>query len=659
MKKSISFFFVFFLTVVISCNKEEINELEKRNEELIAQTNKLQEQIVNLTTEVNTLTIDVSNLSSSNEVLSSSNDVLSSSNNDLSNKISDLQNTINELENALNDVENELNDVENELNNMTNDYEQSEAENNELFDNYSSLLNSKNELQAQLDNLISEINTISCPPIEYSNSDMKSEQLFCTFEEINTIDFDYDDSIFNFSFIQDSIPLGVTVSKITSTKVRISGTPYSDQKDLFTFNLKFTSDQCEIVKRIVLARSPNSPKIIYIQQSGALNQTLQSGASIDPIEYKYGGSAEGLSITNLPDGLTYTLSENKYTIAGQINEAGSYSFQVSTVNQSGCSELYETVTIQVEEAAIPTSTGGSGSSGGSGGSGGGGGGATQYQLTVNTGANGSVSTTGGTYSDGTSISVTANPDTGYGFVNWTDSSGNELSTNTTYSFNLSSNTTITANYEELIFYLHSNGVTILCPNAIVGATGTINGVQYTKVDRNSLIAKRNAGENLALVCTSGITDLNSMFRKQNTTSNPAVSSDISSWDTSKNTSMSRMFANTDFNQDISNWDTGEVTNMYNAFQNAWEFNQDISGWDTRKVVTMRQTFRLAKRFNQDISEWKIPAVNDMRGFLKQTEDFDQDLSGWNVTGVTQCDQFILNALSMTEAKIPTFTNCTP
>ena len=42
------------------------------------------------------------------------------------------------------------------------------------------------------------------------------------------------------------------------------------------------------------------------------------------------------------------------------------------------------------------------------------------------------------------------------------------------------------------------------------------------MDRNSLIAKRNAGENLALVCTSGITDLNSMFRKQNTTSNPAV-----------------------------------------------------------------------------------------------------------------------------------------
>ena len=641
MKKSISFFILFFLTVVISCNKEEINELEKRNEELIAQTNKLQEQIVNLTTEVNTLTIDVSNLSSSN-------DVLSSSNNDLSNKISDLQNTINELENA-------LNEVENELNNMTNDYEQSEAENNQLYDDYSGLLNSKNELQAQLDNLISEINTISCPPIEYSNSDMKSEQLFCTFEIIDPIKFDFDDEIYTLSFIQDSIPQGVSIIK-TPGNVFVYGTPYSVEKDLFSFDLKFTSDTCEEVRTITLARSPNSPTITYI--SGSLSQSIAAGTQIDPVEYKYGGSAEGLTFSNLPDGLTYTNDGNKYTIQGVVNEAGSYSIQISTANQSGCMELFETIFFEVEDAAAPppaptTPSGGGTTGGGTTTT------TTQYQLTVNTGSNGSVSTSGGTYNDGTSVSVTASPDTGYGFVNWTDSSGNELSTNTTYSFNLSSNTTITANYEELIFYLHSNGVTILCPNAIVGATGTINGVQYTKVDRNSLIAKRNAGENLALVCTSGITDLNSMFRKQYTTSNPAVSSDISSWDTSKNTSMSRMFANTDFNQDISNWDTGEVVNMYNAFQNAWEFNQDISGWDTRKVVTMRQTFRLAKRFNQDISEWKIPAVNDMRGFLKQTEDFDQDLSDWDVTGVTQCDQFILNAQSMSEAKIPTFTNCTP
>ena len=109
----------------------------------------------------------------------------------------------------------------------------------------------------------------------------------------------------------------------------------------------------------------------------------------------------------------------------------------------------------------------------------------------------------------------------------------------------------------------------------------------------------------------------------------------------------------------SNWDTSNVTNMYNAFQGASSFNQDISGWDTGKVTQMRWTFRRAKRFNQDISGWDISNVNDMRGLLKDTEDFNQDLTGWNVDGVTQCDEFILNAISMTPDKIPNFTNCDP
>ena len=209
-----------------------------------------------------------------------------------------------------------------------------------------------------------------------------------------------------------------------------------------------------------------------------------------------------------------------------------------------------------------------------------------------------------------------------------------------------------------MFYLHPNGVTILCPNASVGAVGTVNGVQYTKVDRSTLIDKRNAGENLALVCTSGITDLNSMFRKKGQNAN-TLGAGIGNWDTSSNTSMSRIFANGNFNQDISNWDTSNVVNMYNAFQGASSFNQDISGWDTGKVTTMRQAFRRADRFNQDISGWVISNVDDMRGFLKDTEDFNQDLSGWNVDGVTQCAEFILNAISMTESKIPNFTNCDP
>ena len=628
---------LFFLITFISCNKEEITELEKRNEELIAQTSRLQKQITELTNEVNNLTVNVSNLSSNN--------------NDLSNKIISLQNTINELEEA--------------LNNMTDDYELSVIENNQLYDEYLSIVNSKNELQVQLDRLISEINEINCPPIDLASSDMRTEQLFCTFEEINKIIFNWDESVYEFSFIQDSIPDGINIAK-SPTSIIIFGTPYSDQKDLFSFDLNFQSSECEIVKRIVLARSPNSPKIIYITDSGPLNQSLESGNSIDPIEFKYGGSAEGLSISNLPNGLTYTFNENKYTIAGEVNEAGFYSFQVSTVNQGGCMELSETINLTIEESSTTDPIqGGGGSSGG---------GnppvvtppvvtppvqtpVTQYQLTVNTGTNGSVSSSGGIYNEGTSISITASPDTGYGFVNWTDSSGNELSSNSTYTFNITSDTTITANYEELLFYLHPNGVTILCPNAIVGSIGTVDGVQYTKVDRNTLIAKRNAGENLALVCTSGITDLSNMFRKMGEAANSAGSG-IGNWDTSSVTTIAKIFSNGWFNQDISNWDVSNVTNMLNAFNGAHKFDQDLSGWDTSSVVNMSTTFRRAARFKSDISGWNTSSVTDMRNFLKETEDFDHDLSGWTVNNVTQCQGFYLDS-NMPVDKIPNFTNCNP
>ena len=250
---------------------------------------------------------------------------------------------------------------------------------------------------------------------------------------------------------------------------------------MIAFDLKFESDRCEKIERIVLARSPDSPSI---EVSGDLNRSEVTGNQIQPIEISYGGSAEGLTFSGLPEGLTYSINGTTYIIEGVINESGTQSFTVSTVNQSGCGELSETINFDVEQGSQTSIPSGGGSLSG-GGSGSGGGSTTpiaEYQLTVNTGTNGSVAPSGGTYNAGTSISITASPDNGYGFVNWTDSSGNELSTNPTYTFNITSDTTITANYEELLFYLHPNGVTILSPNASVGAIGSVDGVQYTKVD---------------------------------------------------------------------------------------------------------------------------------------------------------------------------------
>ena len=69
---------------------------------------------------------------------------------------------------------------------------------------------------------------------------------------------------------------------------------------------------------------------------------------------------------------------------------------------------------------------------------------TQYTLTVTAGEGGSVSTEGGTYDEGTEITITATPDEGYEFVDWSDGE-DSISRN----INISENITLTANFRSL------------------------------------------------------------------------------------------------------------------------------------------------------------------------------------------------------------------
>ena len=70
---------------------------------------------------------------------------------------------------------------------------------------------------------------------------------------------------------------------------------------------------------------------------------------------------------------------------------------------------------------------------------------TQYSLTVSAGVGGSVSTSGGTYDDGTIVTITASPNDGYEFVGWNGSD----SSNSTISVTINSNTTLEALFSEV------------------------------------------------------------------------------------------------------------------------------------------------------------------------------------------------------------------
>ena len=66
--------------------------------------------------------------------------------------------------------------------------------------------------------------------------------------------------------------------------------------------------------------------------------------------------------------------------------------------------------------------------------------ATQFTLAVTAAEGGAVSSTGGTYDDGTSVSITATPNEGYEFVGW---NGTDISSST-ITITLTANTTIEA-----------------------------------------------------------------------------------------------------------------------------------------------------------------------------------------------------------------------
>jgi surface protein len=179
------------------------------------------------------------------------------------------------------------------------------------------------------------------------------------------------------------------------------------------------------------------------------------------------------------------------------------------------------------------------------------------------------------------------------------------------------------------FYLHHNGVTVMCPNAEIGESGEVNGVTYTKRDRQSI-----HGGNAETTCTSGVTSMYNMFASSSFDGN------ISSWDVSSVTDMSGMFHNaTSFNGDLSSWDVSSVTSMAGMFLGTTSFDQDLSNWDVSSVTNMAGMFRLST-YNGDLSSWDVSNVTNMNWMFRENSDFNGDLSSWDVSNVmTMAEMF--------------------
>eukprot|EP00890_Picochlorum_soloecismus_P002340 jgi/Picsp_1/3106/NSC_05947-R1_membrane-associated lipoprotein precurser len=193
-----------------------------------------------------------------------------------------------------------------------------------------------------------------------------------------------------------------------------------------------------------------------------------------------------------------------------------------------------------------------------------------------------------------------------------------------------------------LFYLSTNGVTVMCPRAKMGATGTVNGVVYTKRSTRALYGLVSTSPSaLRSTCTSSITDMSRLFSDA-----PAFNTPIGSWDTSRVTNMSNMFSDASaFNQDISKWDTGRVRNMRGMFDGAQTFNQDIGRWDTGQVTDMSFMFYFAPSFNQDISRWDTGRVRNMRFMFFGASAFNRPIGRWDTSRVISMSGMFTSAIS--------------
>ncbi|MCH8568370.1 MAG: BspA family leucine-rich repeat surface protein [Balneolales bacterium] len=197
------------------------------------------------------------------------------------------------------------------------------------------------------------------------------------------------------------------------------------------------------------------------------------------------------------------------------------------------------------------------------------------------------------------------------------------------------------------FFLADNGVTVLCPDAAVGETGVLNGITYTKRDRDGLIALLSDDQNhpdLATSCTSGVTSMFGLFQD-----NEVFNQVIGSWDVSSVTTMFRTFNSAlVFNQDIGHWDVGNVNNMNYTFDGASAFNQDLNNWDVSEVTTITRIFADATSFNGNISDWDVENVTSSSGIFQNATAFNQNISEWKLTNVTNFGGMFFGAESFNQ-----------
>lgn len=171
---------------------------------------------------------------------------------------------------------------------------------------------------------------------------------------------------------------------------------------------------------------------IKVAKNAAFTISVGEGKYIKSITYTITNSGKGELTFNPTDAqkvtssdkltYTYNYSDNNLSTVTATNSAGKGGIQVTSIKV-----VYGTIS-SVKKYAVSATAGAGGS------------------VTI-TNASGTTVNSGSEVEENTSLTFTATPNDGYEFVNWTDASNTEVSTNATYTTTVSAKISLTANFK--------------------------------------------------------------------------------------------------------------------------------------------------------------------------------------------------------------------
>ena len=303
------------------------------------------------------------------------------------------------------------------------------------------------------------------------------------------------------------------------------------------------------------------------------------------------------------------------------------------------------------------------------------------------------------YPSGTTVKLTATPNTGWNFSNWSgdlsgsnnpetilidktksitvvfkqvpDKDGDGIPDDKDLDNNTRKGVPVDANGVMLNpVYLDKNGVTIKAYDwAIVGDKGNVYNIEYKIINLAQLRDMIVKGEDYSKIVTTKITDFSYLFKDINGVKNSITSWDVSNvtsfyytfnkviigstsslnyWDTKSAIDLSFMFSETRFNEDITKWNVSKVKKMNGMFYFNLTFNQPIGNWDVSSVIEMATMFSNSQ-FNQPIGNWDVGKVTRMYQMFWGNTKFNQPIGTWNVSNVSDMNGMFTGTTSFNQS----------